>query len=538
MRREWVYILILFFLCAESKVIINEVMANVKGSDSDALSPGDRNEFIELYNHTDSTVNMLDYSISDGDARDFIIMYPESLPHPGGIIHDSLIPPNSYAVILDPEYSLLGDSLYYMVYSIPENAYVFTISNTTFGENGLSSNDCIYLLDKEDSVADTYGTPLSEDNFPYDAGDGISIEKKNFYYADSPNSFSPSLDPSGNSIGRKNSVFIEGAVIDSIIKEIENDICRLRIFVSEIEGYEDNLIVEYEESRDTVVIDSSVIQIEIDNEIHKMANLCTQSSEDWTTLLTREEYNPGTIVLNEFMVQSNEWVEIFNPHSIPFYLKEITLINSGDTVYLKGGKINPEGYVILSKDTSEVKSEYYDLPLKLYECDLFALPDREDTVLLLLDGELIDSTIRGFEGGGSSVERISFSTAGFRKENWDNCIDFDGATPCMKNSIDFRFDNQPDSISIAPEILTPLSPNLFVSFKLSEHSGILNAKIYDDLGTLIEKPISDRPVSSKETIFIKRLSSILKDGLYILYVEIKTDSRVIARMLKFAVRNN
>ncbi|MEO0237966.1 MAG: lamin tail domain-containing protein, partial [candidate division WOR-3 bacterium] len=205
-----------------SKVVFNEVMFNVKGNESGIGSPGDRNEFIELYNNSSDSVNILNYYFFDGSSKDYIILYPDSLKYPGGIVGESLVPPYSYVVILDPEYSQIGDSVNYMIYKIPDSAYVFTISNTTFGTTGLTSSTSLYLYDKNNNLIDTYGTPSVDDSFPYQTKDGYSFEKKNPVFPDGKIYYSESLDSTGNTIGRKNSIFISGAIIDSFKLVEEN----------------------------------------------------------------------------------------------------------------------------------------------------------------------------------------------------------------------------------------------------------------------------------------------------------------------------
>jgi hypothetical protein len=50
--------LVLLFLLIDSPIIITEVMSNVKGSESGAGSPGDRNEFVEIYNLSADTIDL------------------------------------------------------------------------------------------------------------------------------------------------------------------------------------------------------------------------------------------------------------------------------------------------------------------------------------------------------------------------------------------------------------------------------------------------------------------------------------------------
>jgi len=536
--RIYIIVFAILFLKIDGEVVFNEVMSNVRGVDSGIGSPGDRNEFIELYNISDTTINIMKYHLSDMDATDYFSMYPDSLEHPGGIINDSMVASGSFVVILDREYSDVGDSVNYMVYEIPNDAYVFTISNTAFGETGLSTKDALYLLDENDSIIDSFGTPAENDGFPYDPGDGVSWEKLNYYYPDSPSSYSSCTISEGNTIGKQNSLFIEGLLIDSISVRPYDNLCSLLVYFNNYYNATDKLIVQFESDIETSEIDSNVVIMEIENTLYEIANLRTLSSERTKTVLTRKSYNPGSIVINEFMVSGTEWLELYNPHKMDFYTDGITLINSSDTIDLEYGVIGGENYILLAKDTSEVKSEYYDMHLNLMECDLFSLPNREDTFSLYFGNILLDSVIRGYENSPSSIERLSYEIGGFRRENWDNSIDFRGATPCMKNSISLINLSDTDSFSLYPEILTETNPNLFLRIKLSDYKGMLNVKIYDELGVLIDFPVKDKIIDNEETIFIKRLNSLLHNGIYLLHIDIETPHKRINKLLMFAVRNN
>ncbi|MEO0253494.1 MAG: lamin tail domain-containing protein, partial [candidate division WOR-3 bacterium] len=88
--------------------VISEVMSNVKGSDSQSPgTPGDRNEFIEIFNSSDEVIDLLNYKITDFDATDIIIPWTNDsilLYYPDVKINTTKIEPKSFAVILDPEY--------------------------------------------------------------------------------------------------------------------------------------------------------------------------------------------------------------------------------------------------------------------------------------------------------------------------------------------------------------------------------------------------------------------------------------------------
>lgn len=214
MRYLCILTLLVFYassLSYSSEVVINEVMANPKGKETGAGSPGDRNEFIELYNSSKDTIDLSGWKFTDFDGTDSIVPWEDTSllsRYPGVVIKSTLLPPGSFALILDPEYTstdTVGD--YYEPYDIPLNTLILTITNTTLG-NGLSNNDplLLYSLDGDSS---SFGTPFDEDGFPENAGDGISWERIDPSEADVINNWDKCEDPSGCTPGRINSVGIE-----------------------------------------------------------------------------------------------------------------------------------------------------------------------------------------------------------------------------------------------------------------------------------------------------------------------------------------
>ncbi len=197
---------------AEVQVVINEVMANPKGSESGGGSPGDRNEFIELYNVTDDTIDLANWIITDLDDDDVVSRWTDGLllvKYPSVRIRSTLLVPHSFALILDQEYTST-DTVggFAQPYELPEGTLILTVKNTTIG-NGLANNDPVVLKDKSGITISTFGTPDNEDDFPDDAGDGKSWERISPPLPDSKTNWRVSFDPSGSTPGRESSAGIE-----------------------------------------------------------------------------------------------------------------------------------------------------------------------------------------------------------------------------------------------------------------------------------------------------------------------------------------
>jgi gliding motility-associated-like protein len=200
---------LIVLLLEVSPVIITEVMSNVRGSETGAGSPGDRNEYVEIYNISSDTVDLAEYWITDFDANDALCCWSDSsllIKNPGITINSTYLYPGHYGVILDSEYTDLDtNGGYVQPYTFPESTLILTTQNTTIG-NGLTGNDPIMLYSQTAPCSTTFGTPFdSFDYFPYDPGDGISWERIDLDLPDTVSNWHTCMDSSGGTPGRANS---------------------------------------------------------------------------------------------------------------------------------------------------------------------------------------------------------------------------------------------------------------------------------------------------------------------------------------------
>ncbi len=155
---------------SDYELVLSEVMSN----------PVDEStgEFLEIYNAGGDTVDLLYMVVYDGDAADTIFGWSDP--------YDTLLAPGQYAVILDADYA--GE------YSIPKDALVLVTDDATVG-SGLSTSDEVYLLEADAStLIDSY-------TFPFNAGNGYSVEKVDLAAGDSGDNWAASECPSGSSPG-------------------------------------------------------------------------------------------------------------------------------------------------------------------------------------------------------------------------------------------------------------------------------------------------------------------------------------------------
>jgi hypothetical protein len=146
-----------------SRIAITAVMADPRGI-TGSRYPEDRNEFVELYNASDSTIDLLDWTMDDGDAVDRLRAWNDSSILNAGSLRlgTTLLDPRRYAVVLDPEYTdtaALGG--YVQPYRFGPGTLILTVGNTTIGD-GLENNDPVTLASSSAygyQDTSTFGTP-------------------------------------------------------------------------------------------------------------------------------------------------------------------------------------------------------------------------------------------------------------------------------------------------------------------------------------------------------------------------------------------
>ena len=151
-------------------LFITEVMSNPLDEDT--------GEFVEIYNAGSVAVDLAGLRLTDPTSEDTLAAYD------GG---STVVPPGGYAVVVDAEYA--GE------YAIPAGATVVSTEDTTLG-NALSVTDTLVLWEGEHRI-DTYG-------YPFNAGNGVSVERLSMNATDAAANWVASTCASGSSPGDAN----------------------------------------------------------------------------------------------------------------------------------------------------------------------------------------------------------------------------------------------------------------------------------------------------------------------------------------------
>ncbi len=521
-------------------VVINEVMANPRGKDSGANSPGDRNEFIELLNISAVTQDVSGWLITDGDAVDRIRVWDDStgpLVDQDAVIGTTVLFPGTFALILDPEYADTADT-FYQPYDIPPGTVVLTVGNTTLGD-GLSTRDFIGLLRVHESETlwiDTYGTPDdTTDANPRDPGDGISMERAFSLLPDSEDNWLPSLSPQGSSPGGPNSVSPtqdlymtpEDMVFDPVFPQ-PGDSVSIHITLHNVGRTthyhtQINLFCDHDWDAE---MDSgeSLARLSVDGPIEPLGGSVTCA---WSWYTHAEEDvricaavdstshalacrmlrvgNPiGHLIINEILYRpttSGEWVELLNRSDHPINIVSWNIGRPDTGAYCRivdsSMVLTPGSYALICSHAASVLDTYGPLAAPLLEPHdkLLPLRDQRDTVVLRDRwGFAHDMVAYERSWGGDrqiSLERISSEVPSNCKDNWSSSLDPRGATPGESNSIAARQTPATGILTVAPN---PFSPDgdgneerTVISVRLPTLRAQAKISIYDRFGREVDR---------------------------------------------------
>ncbi len=513
--------------------IITEVMLDPLGPESGSLSPGDRNEFIEIYNPGNDTIDMAIYKIKDNTDIDSIIPFYEITRYYPHVIPTTKIPPKSYGIIIDAEYVIEGEN--FLPYDLPLGISVMRTADTDIG-NGLSANDTIWLIHRSGQVVSTFGVGPG---FPLRSNDGISFERKYYFGPDHSDNWRYCEDREGHTIGRINSVSIPFNVgilsydcqrideytvrFDFELKNSGLDTIRSLIFEYNIPensyGKREVMILFLLPDSTTMV---SLTPFSLPPGRYTLDLKIGNEDSVVTTLQIGFFTGKPPLVINEIMYKSAvEWMEIYN--------------RSKDTINLRGFSVKDP-----VKRSKEVEIDYFlypdsfvvlsSGPLNIENCIVLSnfptLNDRGDTVYILdSNGLVVDMVPYSSKWGGESdvsLERLSVDLPSDVQYNWGSCKE--GSTPGRRNSLSVSLPMQNTILSMSSKVVCERRgvPFIQVSLEFPEFPVWATAELLRFDGRKVETFFQDKYLVDGKYVFsitTRTQTGDLEEGMYILLVK-------------------
>jgi len=515
------YFLFLLF----SDVCINEVMSNPLGSGGVGLSE-DRNEFVEIFNKGPEAVNLNGWQITDFDAVDEIVPFSSLSGN-----SNTVLLPGEFALVMDPEYIDSGDN--YMPYGVP-SCVLLTVGNTTIG-NELSTTDPVALIAPGGDTISTY-------YYPFDAGDGISVERVYPYVSDISGNWKASKDSTGSTPGRENSVYsAPDFSLDSIlVQDYDVSVFLVNMYDTMLSG---TIEVFNDENRNKILDEGeligtfSLLNVPQDSSCRLTFSL---SSEDvyligfdliGKTIFGRVRIGDGVaeLIINEIMFAPAadgppEWIELFNRSPYDISLDSFRI----EDVSSRGAEILSGSYLIVTSDSASFLDYYGGISSSVLKMNLSFSNDGDSIFLLDENGFLLDVVV--YTGSDTdrnySLERINPDISALNPTNWGQSIP-QGGTPGAVNSLFAEYKRTEIALDVSPRHFTPdgdgVDETCVISFNLPYLRNEVTLKIYDRQGHLLRE--NSASYGGEQGVWIwdgkGNADEIVTTGLYIVFALIK-----------------
>lgn len=456
MKKSFLFFCFVFILSytskAQSGITFSEIMfAPVSGT----------SEFVELYNLSDSTIDLTGYQFKYYTAKiDEIISAGNRLK----------LAPHSFAVIFENDYDLNTGTYSGLV---PASALVLKISDNAFGSTGMSnsSDRPLVLLNENSDTVDVY-------TYSADNEKGYSDEKIYLTNDNSPANWSNSKALNGTP-GSQNSVtplnydlaitkFESGKDYEILGNEIQFELVIKNQGIANSKDYQLNIFLDTNKdsiAEDSEIFDnfqgvslqpgdSTIFQFSSGNfslgknlfiakiETSEDENLSNNSAHYNITGININEIR-NDIVINEIMYAPEspqpEWIEIYNNSNKTINLEGYEIADNSDSVSVitKSKTFNPGDFIVISSDSS-IKN-FYNINSDIISAHIPTLNNSGDKVILLDSLNRVIDSLQYFPdwGGtkGYSLERISYDNNSTDSTNWRSSLNENKATPGKENSV-------------------------------------------------------------------------------------------------------
>ena len=429
----------IYFLVAENDIIINEIFADP--TPSIGLPEF---EYIELYNRTNTAIDLTDWTITIGTTQK---QFPTSI-----------IEPDSFVI-------LVKDAI---IDSFPSNISKIGFSSISIINGGTN----ITLKNSSDSIINSvsFTDNWYNDSDKDDGGWSLELINPNSLCLGKEN-WSASNNVLGGTPGRKNSIFSNQNNLDSlyitnvfasgvfnVIAELSRGLDSLQL-ANTSNYYISNLgtpnSVALSNNNETITLtfsDSLISGITYVFQLQNTLSDCLGNSLD--TTIQHIFYLPFTASANEVVINEvfcdetpsiglpkSEYIELYNNTNKLFSLKGWKLVIGGSEKDFSDAVIEPDSFVILIKEDA---LDSFPNNISRIGFSSFSLTNGgADIVLKDNNGKIINAisyTDKWYNDdnkseGGWSIERVNPNLYCEGKNNWRASIANIGGTPGKQNSV-------------------------------------------------------------------------------------------------------
>jgi hypothetical protein len=464
-------------------------------------------EFVEIFNASENTFNLKDWSLSDGSQTTKLV--------------DHELQPQQYIILTST--------------AAAENFQSF---GTTIGITGFpslnNSGDNIILKNNSDETIDSlrYDPTWYHDQSKADGGWSLEIiDIKNI--CGEEHNWAASENDAGGTPGKANSIISEKPDTTP------------PIVISAIPTSDSTIVIKFDEKLDRTIPSLTRFQLQpnltlknvtfTDHTLRQLKvilfdQLVPKSIYTFTiseisdcngnemTSPSRVQFalpalaTPGDLVVNEILFNPRpngvDFIEIFNPSDKYINLKSYSLANIDDDqpvnikeIVAEDLLIHPQQYIVFTTDDATLKSEYIHSVSDAIRIvpEIPSMADDEGTIALVSNAnnvidqlhyskDMHNPLIKDEEG--VSLERINISAPN-NAQNWTSAAANEFATPGYKNSASHDGASvNSNAVSVDPEVFNPEYGEpafTLIHYKFDQPGKIANVKIFDPQGHLIRE---------------------------------------------------
>jgi len=435
---------------SSSLLILSEVMFNPKAGN---------NEYVEIFNKS--------YTQSIDLNRYRVQYYNNSQDTIASFGFGTVLPPRSYAVILENDYDL-QTGVYHN--KIPSTALILRITHNVFGLSGMSNSTDhpIRILNTQNDTLDTYIYHADNDS-------GYSDEKM---YLEGDNTvWGNSLALNGTPGGiNSNSKLLYDVKISSlnITPELPlpNSYAELKTTIKNIgirqansysvEIYDDKNL-DTIPSPNELIFNNSYLNLAPDDSLALSTQVYLPDDRNYSLIVkvlypddqdtnnniagikfhTSTLNNSQAVVINEIMYapvnNEPEWIEIYNRKDYSINIKGWKISEGTNDIVISNSDyiLPPKNYLVLCKDS--LLKNFYNYPFAIKTVNLFALNNSGNKIIIKDNNNgTVDSVNYHSVWGGSqgkSLERIYPDSLSNSSANWATSLSTKNGTPGLVNSV-------------------------------------------------------------------------------------------------------
>lgn len=545
----------------ENEVVINEIMADP--SPSVALPEW---EYIELYNASESAININDWKI---------------------IIGKKELPFNENIIIQADEYLILCHKDALDELSAFGNCHGFSSFQIT------NSGSSITLVDENENLISTVNFNISWHSTSYKKDGGWSLEQIDaFNPCAGKSNWGSCNNKNGGTPGTKNSIINQNVIapkLDHINPSSDNEIevfFNQNMNMEDLQNIDNYFIKElnlYPEKAETLKYKNDYVKLTFDYifeegklytlNINNVTNCKDIPPEEEIEIMfgMPSEVSRNDIVINEILFNpispGVDYLELYNRSDKVIDLKEImfgtikeTFPNPADTtlkeICADSRIMLPHSYILLSLDQEIVRYQYdVEEDNNFLDVESFpSLPNEEGHVIICDKGRTTIDEMKYSDKmhydllsitQGVALERISTENPSLDENNWHSAsFNFNYGTPGYRNSMakDDVVNNNENEIKIIPEIFSPdgdgYNDICGICYKLDENGYTLNIKIFNSDGLLIRNLFNNNLVSKEGCVYWDGSDDnnrSISSGIYIVQTEIFNLNGFMKRIRKTVV---